>query len=266
MALKETGMKSKVIWQALAIALLCATGAQAAEPEKAKMVVRDYTDSVAPADQEAYEAGIKRYNQCLSQHGFKYGWRAWIHETGDTYTYSYVTDPLAWGNFDDMRATGKICDPSISKDVNPHLKGETSAFMEMLPALSYLPDQAMMKSEFIQVTFFKLKPNHAAFEAFRAAAQKIAAAAAKAHWSSHYSLAEVREGGQDAPDFIVVSPSNSWADLEKEDSPPMWTMVENVYGKEAAQAMRKALNDAIVDQSSHVDRYDVDLTYVPTKQ
>ena len=74
-------MKSMKPWLVPAIAVLCISGAQAAEMDKAS-VMRDYTDTVAPAGQQAYEAGIKSYNQCLSQHGFKFAWTAWVHETG----------------------------------------------------------------------------------------------------------------------------------------------------------------------------------------
>ena len=253
-------MKSKMMWQAMAIALLCTGAARAADPPKGN-ILRDYTDSVAPAEQQAYEAGIKRYNQCLKQHGFKYTWTAWLHQTGDTYMYSYVTDPITWASFDDMREASKACDATIYSDVNPHLKSEWSGFMQAMPELSYMPADANTKGGLIEVTTFKLKPGHTAYEAFMDAAKKITAAAAKTHWSSHYSMGQVREGGEDAPDFVLVGRYNSWAELGKDDNPPLWTMVENAYGKEAAQGIRKSLNEAIAHIESHVDSYDAELTY-----
>jgi hypothetical protein len=38
-------------------------------------------------------------------------------------------------------------------------------------------------------------------------------------------------------------------------------MVENVYGKESGQALRKSVNDVIQSMSAHVDSYSADLTY-----
>ena len=75
--------------------MACVTGAQAADEEKAN-IQRVFNDSVAPADQVAYETAVKSYNDCLAKHGFKYKWTALTHETGDVYTYSYVTEPVTW--------------------------------------------------------------------------------------------------------------------------------------------------------------------------
>jgi hypothetical protein len=253
-------MKSSTLWLALAVTLTCATALHAADTSKAA-VIRDYTDSVAPADQQAYEAGIKSFNQCLSQHGFKYTWTAWTHETGDTYSYSYTSDPLPWASFDAMQAAGKACDQSIRTNVNPHLKSETSAFIEIKPELSHTPKGMSMQSPLIEVIYFKLKPTHEAREAFIDVVKKISAAAEKSKWPHYFSLGAVMAGGGDAPDFILVLPSKSWAELGQEPDPTVWGMVENVYGKDEAQSMRKSLNDAIVEQSSHVDSYNAELTY-----
>lgn len=248
---------------ALSVALLCATGVQAADQNNAT-IVRDYTDIVAPVDQQAYETGVKNFNQCLHQHGFKYTWTAWTHETGDTYAYSYTSDPLAWESFDAMNVAGKACDQALRAAVNPHLKSETSTFFEVMPELSHMPKGMEPTSPLIEVTYFKLKPGHEASEAFAAAAKKIAAAAEKSNWSINYMFARVREGGEGSPDFVLVSPAKSWADLGKDPDPSVWKMVENVYGKESGQAIRKSVNDVILSVSSHVDSYNADLTYTAT--
>lgn len=252
-------------WVALSFALSCAAGVQAAD-KSGSTIVRDYTDIVVPADQQAYETGVKNFNQCLHQHGFKYTWKAWIHETGNTYAYSYVTDPLSWEAFDAMSAAGKACDQALRAAVNPHLKSETSAFFEMMPALSHMPKGKPPTSAYIEVTYFKLKPGHEATEAFTAAAKKIAAAAEKSNWAVNYMIGAVREGAGDAPDFILVIPAKSWAEIGKEPDPSVWKMVENVYGKDSGQAIRKSVNDAVQNESEHVDSYSAELTYMASGQ
>jgi len=117
------------MWLLPAVAVVCLGSVQAAAKDQAN-IVRDYTDIVGPADQQAYEAGIKSYNQCLAEHGFKYAWTSWVHETGDVYSYSYVSDPMTWAGFDAMRDAGKACDTTFRTQVNPHLKSETSVFMQ----------------------------------------------------------------------------------------------------------------------------------------
>jgi hypothetical protein len=74
----------------------------------------------------------------------------------------------------------------------------------------------------------------------------------------------IRDGGDDAPDFVLVSPAKSWAELEKDADPSVWQMVEKVYGKEAGKAIRKSVNDALQSVTSHVDSYSEGLTYKPS--
>jgi hypothetical protein len=73
----------------------------------------------------------------------------------------------------------------------------------------------------------------------------------------------VQDGDHGAPNFIVVSFSKSWADLDEEPDPSFWKMVETPAASGSHHAMRKSLGDVIQDQSSHVDSCSADLTYLP---
>ncbi len=251
-------MKRMTVWLIPAIALLSITGVQAAAMDKANML-RDYTDTVAPAEQQAYEAGMKSYNQCLSEHGFKFTWTSWAHETGDVYSYSYVSDPLTWASFDAMHEASKACDATFRTQVNPHLKGESSVFMQGDPELSNMPAGMHTPPAMIEVTYFKLKPGQR--QVFTDAAKKIYAAATKSKWAGHSMLNEVVDGGEGAPDFLLVSPGSNWADIGKEMNPTLWKMVEGVYGKADADALHQAIRDSIQETSAHVDSYNAELSY-----
>ncbi|WP_445146586.1 hypothetical protein [Dyella sp. Tek66A03] len=258
-------MKSTKFWLALAIALSGMSSVHAQDAGKAN-IIRVYTDVVAPADQQAYEAGTKAFNQCLAQHGFKFGWDAWAHETGDTYSYSYTSQPVTWETFDAMQAAGKACDQALRTNVNPHLKSETSAFVEVMPDMAHLAKGAGIAAPFMQVTYFKLKPGHEASETFTDVAKKIAAAANKANWPGHFVVGKVREGAEGSPDFIVLWPAKNWGEVGNETNPTLWKMMEGVYGKDDTAALRKSLNDVVQESSSHVDRYNADLTYKPASK
>jgi hypothetical protein len=251
-------MKRVTAWLLPAIALLCVTGVQAAAGDKAN-VARDYTDTVAPADQQAYEAGIKSYNQCLGEHGFKYTWTSWTHETGDVYSYSYVSDPLTWASFDAMHEAGKACDAIFRAQVNPHLKGESSVFMRGDPELSNMAAGMQTPPAMIEVTYFKLKPGQR--QAFIDAAKKIYVAAGKSKWAGRSMLNEVMDGGEGSPDFLLVSPGRNWADIGREENPTLWKMVEGVYGKADADALHKTIRDSIQTSSAHIDSYNAELSY-----
>lgn len=258
-------MKTIALRLAPLAALLCVAGAQAADMSMSKTsVARDYTDTVMPAEQVAYEAGVKAYNQCLAQHGVKYQWTAWMHVTGNVYQYSYVTDPLTWADFDTMHTQDAPCDAVWQSQANPHLKSETSSFMMAMPEMSHMPKGATLGTGLLQVTLFTLKPGYAAHDAFVNAATMIAKAADKSNWAGDYLFGEVQDADEGAPDFILVWGGKSWADLNQDIDPPLWKMVAKVYGQKKADEIRNTLDGAIASTSSHVDSYDADLTYTPS--
>lgn len=249
-----------------ALAVSAIGNAHAADAGKA-VVSRDFTDTVSPMNQQAYEAGVKAWNQFLREHGSKYTWTAWVHETGDVYSYSYVAGPYSWSDFDTMRDAGKTCDAIWREQANPHLKGETSAFMVDQPDMSHMPADWANQAPpaLIAVMYFTLKPGHEAHAAFADAAKKIAAAADKAKWPYYFRFLQLQAGGEGAPDYVLVLPNKSWADYGSEANPSMWKMVEGVYGKADTDALRETVNNAIEKTSEHVDSYNADLSYIAGK-
>jgi hypothetical protein len=248
-----------------AIAMLAGGSVHAAEAGKAN-VIRTYTDTVEPAQQQAYETAVKAYNKCLGEHGVKYTWIAWGHETGNTYMYSFAAGPVTWADFDTMHETSKACDDTWRAQANPHLKGETSAFLIEMPELSRMPKDKDAKPALISVTFFTLKGDRGADDAFTEGMKKIVAAAEKTKWSGHYTLYKLKGADKDAPDYLILSPYKNWAAYGAGADPGVWKMLENADGKENAEAVRKSINDAIQDVSTHVDNYSEDLTYNPPKK
>lgn len=257
-------MKSLRPWLVSLAAVLCVGVAQAASMDKSS-IVRDYTDTVAPAEQQAYLAGVKAYNQCLAQHGFKYKWTAVRHVTGNNYMYSYDSDPVSWADFDKMHQQSAACDAVWSSEVDPHLIGETSAFMKIMPEMSHMMGKGDIGTGLISVTFFSIKGGSVAHQAFVDNVKMIAQAAEKSHWAGMFSFSRVEGGGPGAPDYVLVWPSRNWADYGTEVTPAMWTMVANAYGKKKADAIRDALSSVITASSNHIDAYSAELTYTPAK-
>lgn len=253
-------MKGTAVCLISALALSGMVGARAADTAKAS-IMRVFTETVAPPDQSAFEAGIKSFEKCLAEHGYKFSWIGWLHETGDTYQYSFVSAPAPWATLDAMQTQGSACVASWRNDVNPHLKGESSALLEVKPELSHMGKDMGATAALMEVTVFKLKPGHEAHEAFTAAIKKVAAAADKSGWSSHYTVVQVMDADHGAPDFLLASYSSNWTDFGKDADPPVWKMVEGVYGKTDAAALRKSLNDAVQEVSSHLDSRSAELSY-----
>lgn len=259
-------MKVLTVCVVAALAASAVGSAFAADSDKA-VVMRDWTDTVAPAHQQAYEAGLKAYNQCLAEHHVKFSEPTVIHETGNDYLYSSDVGPMTWADLDDFGEQAKACDATWRAQANPHLMGETSAFMVVQPEMSHLPAdwRTQTPPPILHVIDYTLKPGHDANVAFTDAVKKIAAAAAKAKWPYYWLTAQIQGGGDGAPDYTLVIRSKNWADVGVEPNPALWKVVADTYGQASADAIRKSLNDAIAQTSDHFDRYNAELSYTAGK-
>ncbi|HTX06080.1 MAG TPA: hypothetical protein VMD06_09645 [Steroidobacteraceae bacterium] len=226
----------------------------------------DIEDTVAPAEEAAYEAGVKSYNQCLSQHGYKFAVPALEHVTGNTYIYSYVVIVPNWAALDTNHAMAGVCDAVFEADVNPHLLSETAAVTTVMPGFSHYPNDMAPTTPLTEVISFTLKPGMAAYNAFTNGVKAIYAAEAKSNWPYYSELDEMNYAGPGAPDFQLIIPAKSWAEIGTPESPSVWKMLANVDGQRKADEIRKSIEDAIASSEAHVDRSDPSLSYTPSQQ
>ena len=245
-----------------ALAIGVAGSAFAADSNQAK-VMRDWTDTVAPAHQQAYEAGLKAYNQCLREHHVKFSEPTVTHETGNNYMYSSDVGPVNWADLDAVDAQAKPCDATWRAQANPHVMSETSAFMVLQPDMSHLPVgwQKQTPPPILHVIDYTLKPGQDATAAFTDAVKKITAAADKTKWPYYWSTMQIQGGGDDAPDYALVIRSKNWADVGTDPNPSLWKMVANAYGQTEADNIRKSLDDSIAKMPDHFDKYNAELSY-----
>jgi len=256
-------MKFSISRAVSAIALFAAICSHASETDKAN-ISRVYVDTVAPSEQLAYENAALSYNRCLSEHGFRYSWTAWAHETGPTNQYTWVTGPYTWETFDAFGEADAPCEDVWRKLAGPRLQLEASVFLIEMPELSHVAQSTDEKPALLNVLAFTLKSGAEANDAFVAVQAKIAAAAEKSRWPHYFRFSRVRGGGKDSPDYIVTARYKNWADYGA-GPPALWKMVEGVYGKAEAAAMRKTMDDAILVTSAHVESYNAKLSYIPSK-
>ncbi|MGH8161778.1 MAG: hypothetical protein ACRESR_06475 [Gammaproteobacteria bacterium] len=256
-------MKTLTVCVMAALAVSGVASAYAGDANK-NVVTRDYTDTVAPAQQAAYEAGVKSFIQCLRQHDFKYSVMAVTHQTGSTYMYSFELGPATWADFDAMRTSAGACGSVAESDMNPHLKSEISAFIVTKPGFSRMPKD-MTAYALVDVIHFTLKPGMAAQKAFTDAVKEIYAAEDKANWPVYSTTGRIEAGGPGAPDYELDVFYKNWASFGSEPNPPLWKMVASVYGQQKADGIRHALDGAIASTEEHVDRFDPGLSYIAGK-
>jgi hypothetical protein len=246
-------------------ALMCAGGVQAASTTPTSLSY-DIEDTVAPTQQAAYEAGVKDYNRCLRQHGFKFAVLALEHVTGNTYVYSYVVTLPNWAGLDTSQAKAAVCDSELEAGVNPHLLSETAAVSTVMPGFSHHPGDVTPMTPLTDVISFTLKPGRAPHDAFTKGVKAIYAAEVKSNWPYYSELDEMNYAGPGAPDFQLIIPARSWAEIGTPESPSVWKMLAKAYGQRKADEIRKSIDDAIASTEEHVDRYDPSLSYTPPRQ
>lgn len=224
-----------------------------------------YTDSVAPAEMQAYVAGIEAYTRCLRAHGVTFNEYAVDHVTGrDTYQISVYREPMTWAQRDKLGSESRPCKATFNARVNPYLKSESSAVKVEEPEMSHLAAGGKNHAPppFLHVFNYMLKSGPAANAAFSDAMKKIAAAAARTKWPYYWDAVAIEGGGEGAPDYQLAIGGKNWADVVAEPDPSLWKMVANAYGQTEADTVRKALDDAIAKMSDHFDKYDAELSYI----
>lgn len=249
-------MKTVLFGAAALAAALFTLNAQAAGQAN---VWRVWNDTVAPAQQQAYEAGIKTFNACLQQHHFQFGVAAYTQSTGNTYQYAYVIGPVTWADFDVNHAF-TACNTVYSAAVDPHLQSETSGYLTLAPGMSHTP-ATMGPLVLLDVNQFTLKPGQAAHDAFVNAVKEIYQALGKAKWPYYSDTFAVDAAGPGAPDYELVGYMNNWAQFGAEPNPSLMSVLDKAYGKKKAGEIMNSVNNSIASSEESVYRASAALTY-----
>lgn len=248
-------------WRLLPLlGLFVAAGAWAASEQ----VAFDETHVVAPAEAQAYMAGMKAFAKCLHEHDFKYRVTGVAHITGKEYRYSYVSDFGSWGDLDKIHEASMVCNSVWMSQIDPHVKSGYQSFDVLMPDMSNIADPNPPDSGFIFVIEDWLKPGHKARDTYVKNVEMIIAAMRKTKWGGHAETLAINGGGSGAPDFVIVIPFKNFAEWGKPIEPPLWKMVANVYGQKKAEEIRDALDSVLKHSSSHYDAIDPDLSYTPS--
>lgn len=249
-------------WTLALLAASLMSSARAAEADPTNFLME--TDQVLPAQQQAYEAGVQKYNQCLSQNGFPLARNAWAHENGKLFAYTYMSGPAIWKNFDEILAAERACLSIKQSDVNPYLESENRRIWNLSPELSNLSkDMATAVPPMMEFKYFTLKSGIKPYTDFTDDLAKFTVAEKKSTWPGHYMMLSNTDNDDGEPDFIILRQYQSIADLgEKLDLfyPQYLAMLQHQLGKAKVAAMLKDINDAIADAYYDLDSYRAELS------
>jgi hypothetical protein len=242
---------------------LLATAFALAQTASAAPVTRVFVIEVPPAQDHAFNQGLKRYEQCLHRHGASHEMAAYDAATGDTDRYLFLEPHSAWAGMDSHDPAGKACHALFDSAVLPHFSQSASEIAELNAKDTYMPGGEADPTPIMWVEAYRIKVGQQ--QNFRDALAKVAAAAARAHWEGHFEGWDIDGAGQGGEDFVLVWPNKSWADVGSDPSPSIKDLMDSAYGNAAADANHQKFLGAIAEAWSDAWSYDKELSFIPGK-
>lgn len=242
---------------------LAQAAAPASAPAPAMTVTRVYIVEVPPAEDHAFNEGVKAWNKCLHEHGFKRTSYVYDSETGDLTRYLFLNVYTSWAAMDTQDPAGKPCRSIFTTSVQPHASKAFSEVSVLNAKETYMPGGDTVPWPIMWVDAYRIKPGHG--PAFNGGMAQFASAAAKTHWQGHFAGYDIEGGGNDAPDFVIAWPNKNWADVGTDPSPSVKDMMAGVYGAAAAESGHQKFTDAIAEHWSDAWSYDKDLSLTQGK-
>lgn len=247
---------------ALTVALAGSMGlAQAAAPPTP--VTRVYIVEVPPAQDHAFNLGIKAWYKCLRTHGAKRTTYVYDSETGDLTRYLFLRQFSSWGDMDAHDPASKPCMGIYLSQVLPHVGNAFSEVAVPNAKDSYMPGGDPDPAPMVWADVYRIKPGQG--PAFEDSMAQFAAAAAKTHWEGHFASSDIEGSGEGGANFVIVWPNKSWADIGMDPTPSAKDMMDSVYGAAAAQSSHQKFLNAIADHWADAWSYDKDLSLIPGK-
>lgn len=234
-----------------------------AQAAGAAAVIRVFVVVVPPAQDQAFSQGIKDWNKCLHDHGSRHTALVYSAVTGDLDRYLFLDEHGTWADMDNHDPAGKACAPTFISEVLPNAGHAFSEIAVLNSRDSYMPGDDPDPSPMLWVDAYQIKPGR--MEAFGDVMAKFAAAAAKTHWQGHFGGYDIEGSGQDAEDFVLIWPNESWADIGRDHTPSVEDLMGSVYGKAAARGMQAKYAAAIAAHWSEGWSYEKGLSYIPGK-
>jgi len=255
-------LRTNLVWALAFVAASAMPAAQAMDADQTNFLME--TDQVSPAQQPAYETGIQKYNQCLSQNGFPLARTAWAHENGTLSSYTYFSGPAAWKSFDAVLAAEKACLSVRQSAVDPYLESENRRFWTLAPELSSNYQHLLTDvPQILELKYFTLKSGLKPGTDFTDAISEFVKVTDNSSWKGEVMTLSNTDGDSTQPDYMVVRHYQSMEDFgAKQDLNygQFVDVIQKKLGKKRLMADLKAINDAIETVYFDLDSYKPELS------
>lgn len=189
-----------------------------------------------------------------------WSWHTWQIVNGEQLGDYYLrTHGHRWEDFDADTELRRSDWADFLANVAPNLVSMASSISSLEPGLSNWP-ATVTRPPLVSVTRFELSSQ--GFREFREALETIHSAMSDKAADRFYAWTSTVNGST-GPEMTLLVPLASWADLEPHQ-PPLWSLIESVYGAEQANALRATIGSTVRAVHSSVVAYREDLSYEPS--
>jgi hypothetical protein len=210
-----------------------------------------------------YEEGRKAKAAWHKQQNDTQPLMVWHVISGES-TGTYIVGRVGqhWADLDKPSVPDQADLEEYTKVVAPAVESMTAQYYEYLPKDSK-PLDSMTPSKYSEVIVYHARQGKGTD--FRAAITKITEAIEKTKWPVHYYWYSLVNGGRTGT-YVLVIPHANWADFEdKPDMKPFPEMLKEAFGQADADALLKKLQDATESETSEINEFRADLSYLPGK-
>jgi hypothetical protein len=180
----------------------------------------------------------------------------------NTGTYVVGRVDLHWTDLDKPSIPDEADRAEFQKVVGSYVDSVTTQYYEFMPKVSN-PGDDKMPSKFAEVLIFHVK--YGKGSDFRSAIDRVHEAAQKTKWPVNYSWYELANGGPTGI-YVLILPRKSWADFEeKPDVKPFRDMIKEAFGQAEADSIIDRIDHSVEKQTSEINEFRPDLSYLPGK-
>jgi hypothetical protein len=225
--------------------------------EEPGTLAQRYFVKVKPGDVLQFEEAAKRHMECHRQNNDPWRWDTWQAVSGeDLGLYVYRSPGHHWEDFDGHAAIEEACMPDWLANVAQHTKSISGHIDNYRPEVSRWPE-GEEQVPLVSVVSFRVSSSRD----FNYVIKKFHQAVEKTNSPLHYAWFDLVNGGE-VPTLTLVLPHKNWADAKLPEKSG-WPMMEEAYGRQEAEKLRKLVNKIILSESTWMLQYRADLSYIP---
>jgi hypothetical protein len=231
----------------------------AAQVELPGLMTKSFTIDVEPGEVLQFEAALREHLTAGVANQDPWAWYTWQVIVGQDFgQYIVRSHGHQWQEFDARAELDRLGRADFLATVAGHTKSIASTIEKFEPKISNWPPD-LERPALVSATRYEL--TFGGVRGFVAAVEKLHRAVAEKDPERHYAWLTTVSGSE-GPTMILAVPRENWADFEP-SQPPLWEIVEQVYGEAEAQEIRDTIGRAVRSTSSSVLRLREDLSYEP---